>query len=354
MTKYLEEKFKIISFFLITLVVLAHSYNVLVTSNFGDMHIEKGYSSFIQVFFNHVIARVTVPLFFSFSAFLFFLNLNGSVTEFMTKFKKRVNTLAIPFLVWSAWGILMYFILQNIPQSAPFFTRTLIVERTWSELISMLLINPIPYQLWYVRDLMIMIILSPLIFYLVHLLKFIPVIICLIAWFLDIDFIVFNNQSLLFFMFGAYVCLIDPNILLKEYARGYWLIPILWLLFAIGETVLLHLNYDNILISIMHKVGMIIGFLAVWIGYDLLFRRKVFINNKYYFVLSYTFFVYAFHEPMLTIFKKAFFFILGNSQFMSLVIFFLAPSVTIALGVAIGFYLNRLVPRFYGVVSGGR
>jgi hypothetical protein len=74
----------------------------------------------------------------------------------------------------------------------------------------------------------------------------------------------------------------------------------------------------------MHKIGILIGILAVWGMYDFLVKRMETKASKFSFLFS--FFIFAFHLPLLTILKKGFFSILGQGEMNSTIIYFTVPN----------------------------
>ena len=126
MTTYLSEKIKIISFVLILLVVQLHAYNLDLLFGKETIILNKGFNWIFQNFFSNGITRIAVPLFFIISGYLFFLQFQPTIENYFEKIKKRIKTLFIPYLIWSIIGVLLYFVLQTIPQSQSFFTNSLI------------------------------------------------------------------------------------------------------------------------------------------------------------------------------------------------------------------------------------
>lgn len=355
MNKYLSLKLKVIQFFLMIMVVFLHSYNLVVKTNAGNIVLNKGYSSFIQDFFSQGITRIAVPLFFSISGYLFFLKMKGTLIEFISKFSKRLKTLFLPYLIWSIWGLLLYYILQILPHSNTFFTNKLIRDYSIIELLSTLFINPIPYQLWFVRDLLMIIILSPVIYWLIKYFKFFTVLFFLFTWFYGFNFILFSNEALFFFVCGAFLCIDNNKLTQIEISEKSWIYICLWIVIVFFKTILVYKGFQNeIVLNTLHKTSILIGILAIWRLYDFLFKNKDLNNYKFYSIFSFSFFLYAFHEPILTIFTKGLFYILGKSELVSLIIYIVAPLLTITVAIFIGNYLKRTMPKFYGIVTGGR
>lgn len=356
MNKYLSDKLKVISFFSMIMVVYLHSYNLVIKMNGDSQLINQGYNSFIQDFFSNGVTRISVPLFFIISGYLFFINIEkGFINEFLVKYKKRVYTLVLPYLLWSIFGVLFYLILQSIPLSKPFFTKELIKNYSVTELLYVIFCKPIPYQLWFVRDLIILIFFSPIIFWSLKYFKYITFLLFLMTWLFGFNYVLFSNEALFFFTIGSYFSLkrIDPQKLkLKD---QYLIFIVSWILLILCKTVLAYIGYENnwILIT-LHKTSIMFGILSIWFLYDKLFKNKDVSIVKVYSIFQYSFFLYAFHEPILTVFKKVLYSILGKSEFSSFIIYLFAPAFTILVVLLCGFCFKIILPKFYYLTTGGR
>ncbi|MDF2454821.1 MAG: hypothetical protein K0R51_814 [Cytophagaceae bacterium] len=355
MNVYLSEKLKVLSFCAMVLVVFLHSYNVVVNSLYGNIVLNKGYSFFIQDFFSQGITRIAVTLFFAISGYLFYLNIEGRAIDFILKIKKRIKTLMIPYLIWSLWGILFYWMLQSIPQSKPFFTNALIANYSVDELLITLFLDPIPYQLWFIRDLLLIIVLiGPLIYWLIKYVRF-SVLVFISLWFFGVDFPILNEEALTFFVVGAFFSISKSNWLVKDLSAKYWIFLLLWIGLVLFKTILLHNEFPNLmLLNRIHKTSILVGLMAVWIYYDFLFKKEVVTNWNFYHITSFSFFLYAFHEPVLIMFKKGLFYLIGKSEFASLLVYITAPLVVIALSIFISFHFKRILPKAYDLITGGR
>lgn len=114
----------------------------------------------------------------------------------------------------------MYYILQTIPISKPFFSKELIKDYTTLKCLKVIFLDLIPYQLWFIRDLIVLVFLSPLIFWLIKTFKCLILCLLLITWLLKFDFFILSNESLLFFIIGAFLRIeglqIQNQFLVKE------------------------------------------------------------------------------------------------------------------------------------------
>ena len=112
---------------------------------------------------------------FIISGYLFFLKFEGSISGFINQYRKRFRSLVVPYFLWSTWSLLYFFILQLFPQARPFFYNDLVVNYSFATFFDKVVIHPNAYQLWYVRDLIIMVVFSPLIYGVIKYLKVLPI-----------------------------------------------------------------------------------------------------------------------------------------------------------------------------------
>ncbi len=354
MNKYLSIKLTVLASFSMLMVVYLHSYN-LTYVNMGFIEVKKDYTYFIEEFFSRGITKIAVPLFFIISGYLFFLNMEGTVNEFLIKFKKRFKTLVIPYLFWSAWGLLLYYILQSISQWSNFFTREHIKDYSVNELLSTLFINPIPYQLWFLRDLILIICLSPLIYFAIKQLKYLIVLVLLGTWLCGFNFIIISNESLFYFVCGAFLSLTKSKLVQVEFKIQPYIFSSLWVCLVLCKTTLTYIGYENTtLVDVITKLSIIAGIIAVWSFYDNLMEKRDLPVNELPLIFSFSFFLYVFHEPVLTIVKKASLNIIGAGEMTALLIYIIAPVITISISILVGYFLKRNMPNFYKIITGGR
>ena len=106
-------------------------------------------------------ARVAVPYFFLISGFLFFQRLD-SLAQIPAKLQRRFFGLVVPYLCWSGvWLIAAHLLVRlNLDPTGSFGE---VVSASPTKLLTTWLLDPIPGQLWFVRDLISLSLLSPLI-----------------------------------------------------------------------------------------------------------------------------------------------------------------------------------------------
>lgn len=355
MNKYLSVKLKIISFLLMVMVVFIHSHNIGKTLLAGNTVIKNGYSSFIQDFISDGIALVAVPLFFAISGYLFFLKFGGTVTEFVSKYIKRLRTLVLPYLFWSVGVLVLFLVLQFLPEFKTYFGSKLIKDYSLYEFLDKIFITPIPLQFWFVKDLIILVFFSPAIYYLIKKLKLFFIIVLLLTWLFSFNYVIFSSVAILFFSFGAFLSINEYDILLINFSKRYWLYTSLWFTLVLCKATLLYINFNgNLILYLIHQLSILIGIVSIWSLYDFIVKDKDLSNSIFYSICSFSFFLYAFHIPALNIIKRALFNIMGKEEFASLTIYIIAPLLIIFISIVIGYQLKRFTPKLYAIMTGGR
>ena len=352
MNPYLSLKIKYLSFVLMILVVILHAYNL---NQYDNRESFLGFSEFVQILFGSGIATVAVPLFFLISGYLFFLSFDTISKPFGEKIVRRFHTLVIPYFITSLWGLFVFFALQSLPYSSGYFNSGLIRDLSLNQLITKIFLDPMPYQLWFIRDLFVMSILSPAIYYGIKFLKLAFVLIAFIPWMFGIDLIILSNISLPFFITGTYFALKLPEWVTFKYESKNKFLTYLWFMLMVLRTFVEVFNLaDVIVIDILHKVTILVGIVACWQLYDILLGKRDLNKLKGNYLFDFTFFLFLFHEPILTIIKKVLKSILGKTEVSSLVVYLATPVITIVVVIMVGVLLKRHVPKVFAVITGNR
>jgi putative membrane protein len=353
MNVHLSQKLRIISFISIILVVLIHS-QFLAKETFV---LNRAF----QFFFSYGITTVAVPFFFSISGYLFFFNTHNIFREYFFKIKKRIKTVLIPYLIVSVYGSSLIILLLNIPFSKSFFNpeNQIIFQGSILKIFYTIFNNPLVYQLWFLRDLMCLFILSPIIYLLVKYIKWLYIAILVVLWLEVFGFQIpfLDNKSILFFSLGAFIAINNQGILLKKYNNNLLYICVLgWLLFVIAETIInTYYSVGHISALMLLKINTLWGGYSVWVAYDLFFKNKEKLNNNLGKLSSYTFFIYLYHEPLLNIVKQGLLYFAGGDKvFLRLIVYFISPAIAVMLCVLVAQLLQKYILSIYKIITGGR
>lgn len=332
MNSYISNKIRTIQFVSMLMIVLLHA---------NMASIAVGWEKSMMLFITQEIARIAVPIFFMCSGFLFFYKFDGSLAFFTRSINRRVRSLVVPFVLWN---VLVLAFLTLLVQ----FTDLEIsaISLSWNPLD--MIFHPVIYSMWFIRELFILVILSPLIYALLKNawwialpLVFVPL--ALGKGFLLGDFY-FSCESIAFFTFGSALSLLCKDVFENYRASSVCVFGFLtvWLLLSMA----LHffgLSYW------VHIISILCGMSVLWLGYDVIYTHiQPFTENKSLLTLS--MWVFCFHEPMLTMIKKA-----GIAVTHSIVItYFLAPIICIGICIAFGFILRKYISKIYSILVGGR
>ena len=156
---YFSKKIVLLNWFLTMLIVLLHGNPVI---RFG-LEFETDCPLFIKLVFS--ICQVAVPLFFFVSAILFYRTCT-SADDIKRKLKRRIKSLLVPYLLWNAIFVAVYFILPRIPAIGEHLNMGIAIK-TWRD-VFVGIVDSRFTPLWFVKQLMFYTALSPLIFIVVR------------------------------------------------------------------------------------------------------------------------------------------------------------------------------------------
>lgn len=352
----LSKTFNLLRFPLIVLVVFIHTFDGAVTIN--GMQIEGGGICYHALgnLISRGLARIAVPLFFFMSGYLYFKESSLSVTLYRKKTKTRVKSLLIPYLLWNVWVLVFMFGYQWIGAKVGFeFSGKLIRDFTAADFVRSFWDRgsgyPICFQLWFLRDLILLSFLAPVIYYSIRstrgLILFIPGAMYLCGW---MPSVFPSISAVLYFSLGAAYKLCGWN----------------WIDGFVGFGSRMSRFYPIILVStflfeetgfglfLMHA-AILIG--VVW-ALNLSYRAAS-CNCSGHFtealigLSAASFFVYASHEPLQGLLKKILYLLLQpSSDAMHVFIYFLGPVLTIAVALSVFYLLEKLLPGFLRIVNG--
>lgn len=347
MTQYSSDKIKVLSFIAIILVLYIHS-------DFHDYPNEilgMEFNHYLQDIITGKLGRCAVPLFFMISGFLFFQHV-VTLKDIFVKIKKRVKTLLIPYIIAALFFPLFLFLIEYIPFATKMSNGVSIVTE-FQEPIGDLFygifiskdgsISPWAFHLWYLRDLIIIVIFSPLLFLLKKWLKSETVcLVFLILSFVNIPVVQFSS----FFWF-----MIGETFLAKIDKIQSWGWAIVYIVISTFEMVL---AYDCF--TYMKIPFTFIGVVAMWSMYNLLVKKPFSLNKHHYIAIacSFTFFIYLFHEPTLNIVRKLLIVILGRTSLGFAINYLVSPWIFAIGFIFIGNLLKKYTPRLFSICVGGR
>ncbi len=355
MLKYnsaLSQRIEMLRFPLIVGILFIHMYTNEI--NFNNSSALSGFYAFVVEYLSNVVARISVPLFFLLSGFLFFCNLMPSKDGFVKKLNARFYTLFVPFIFWNIVIFIFYAFAQTLPVTLHYFSgeRPWVMQLNAIEMIELFFglgdfKYPVAYQFWFIRDLIVIVIFSPLIYFFLKKAPYLSLLITFIVWFFDLlhlPYIQISSTSIFFFSFGAYLGMIKYDFSLSD-RYGLWIICGYILLSIIDV-----LTYNDFI----HNISIFFGTIAAFtVTKYLLHIKKV--KKRLITLAKYSFFVYALHEPLLSILRKMIFRALEPlNDFSIFLLYFVCVFLTIFITIWIYKFLQKVSPEVVTISTGGR
>ena len=352
MNQYLSEKIKVLSFFSIILVLYIHSGFHEYPHEIAGMT----FNIYLQEFISGMIGRLAVPLFFAISGYLFFLNTDKGIQTVVQKMKKRVRTLLIPYLIACLFLPVFYLLMEAIPGTGGFVNSESPFSENLKLPIGQLLVflffdsgsgSPCAFHLWFLRDLIIIVAVSPLLYWIRNL-KIIGVVVCAALYgltLLDIPYL--PTFGVFWFMFGAYFL----NDLSRVKYRN--LLTVLFLALSVVELGIP--DWGGHFLKLKIPI-ILVGLISVWLWYDRLVPESFELKNHRFLstACGFTFFIYLYHEPTINIVRKLLVIPFGHNSFSFAFSYLLSPWLFAVLFILVGMLLKRYVSPLYGVLVGGR
>jgi len=337
-------------------VIYIHAYGTVIHYSTGSLGTAElnGLTQFVRILISEGVARTAVPLFFLMAGYLFFATFHWSERTYGKKIVSRLRTLFIPFVFWNVLVLGFTAAMQAIPAVQPYFTGTgkLVAEYGLYDFCNALFGiqgYPIAYHFWFIRDLMLLVVLAPVIAVIV---RFVPIPFFLVVygcWITDSWPIYAPAAVGVFFFSAGALCGVKGQSLFAFDRFG----EILWLVYLpllLADVIWYETWFNNAL----HRTGLIVGVLA------LLYATKPILRNAWLSSALVTlggasFFVYAAHEPLLGIVRMlAFSYVPLDGPYTMLALYLTIPVLVMALLVFCHRLLARLCPRALALVTGGR
>lgn len=301
----------------------------------------------IRTIFSNLM-DVAVPVFFVISGFLFYKRLeNWNWEGYLCKLRRRIHSLLIPYLLWNTLYILFALLGTIFAVLIKGVSFSVLTDWYHSEgFYALYWGGPYLFPFWYIRDLMVLVVISPVIYgcvkYASHLFIVVLVVVCF--------FLNALPSSAFFFSLGAYTCLAERYRLLS-YKWFRFLIIICYMLLL-----LIRVSSSMKVIESIEMVDILVvpvGVIAIFcIGYELLEIRWIRPNKL---LSESSFFIFAFHAFLISDCSH----LIGNlvgadSQIKLIIDFFFLPFIIVCLCLLTYLVLRKALPKTMLIMTGGR
>ncbi len=348
-------------FLLAMLVVTIHnnfSYTEIAKWNMTIVFVPSTISIWVQYIISNSLASCAVPIFFMFSSYLQFKKNDG----YGVLLRKRFRSLVIPYFLWMIFGIISYNLLKFLAayfmpsllqNSDEFFIYNNPLDWLWAFIgnYSKYPDVKVPFVgvLWYVRDLFILVLISPLFKKVIKKFPLELLLVSSVCWLGGIRPLIVDPGALFFYTLGYFWAeeKIDFFAIADRF-RWKMLLPIFALLIFLKRNV----YPDTQAVSAASLFCSI--FIALKFSLVILKSKKFYAWAKY--LSGFSFFLYVIHgTAFLECIKKAWlrFLPLKNGG-LCLLEYFCVSIIVIVIGTGIGIVLKRIFPKLFALLSGGR
>lgn len=341
-----------------TVVVHGHEYSFDVFPVF----------EIIDYAINGFLRGQSVPVYFFISGYVFFLGVTLTKDVYKKKLRNRIKTLLVPFLIWNVIALLrslfMHYCVHpflSIPISwEPHYTLSALLNTFWDSRYSVFPMTYTPTNavfpqncpLWFIRDLMIAVLCTPVISYVLKHTRHYFVLVLGVLWFVlaywDLGHINQLLTAFFFFSWGAYMSINNKD-MLEEFGKRSKLFSILYVSFALLYIVAEF--YSPEWCDTIKRLNVIFGLfffynLAAW-----LLRHRICRPNA--FLASASFFIYVSHSLVFGSIKTSLLLLLNPSSSIGLILIHIA-TIALTLAILLGAFwlLRRYAPALLKVIAG--
>ena len=356
-----SQTISLLRFPLIVAVVMIHSGldDVVVRGVNVTSAVDCPVYRFMETLFVNGFARIAVPLFFFISGFLFFHNGMFTAGVYKEKLKKRFCSLFVPYVFWNVVVIALTFLTQVFLSGMTSGRKKLVVDYTLADWLDCFWCNgdegmPICYPFWFIRNLMILVLVSPLFYFIIKRTGVALTAVAGALWLTGITGISNTGpwclEGVAFFSWGAYY-----GIKGKNFVAGMRRCPVKVALSAYAVIMVLRMalwvnGVDDG--GVTHRLSIVLGLVAVvLVAAWLLENGKAKVGGL---LVSSTFFVYGYHAMPAALAVKMWVRMIPPSDFTMTLGLFVIPVVLSAVGVLLYSLSARLLPGFTAVIVGGR
>ena len=342
----LSEAISWLRFPFIFLIILLHCYSVVKLDGSRIIYFKVIYP------FALWLGETGVPGFLFISGYLFYF----SKKKYGQKLKSRFYTLFIPYLLWNSLFVIAYIIAYaaGYPQIINFKSITNYnlfdyIRLYWDRgAFDNGNFVPALCPFWYIRNLLILSILSPLLLLIIRYVREIFIIIVTIWWITT-----YHNalipQTILFFSLGAYFSILNINPL-EWITNNKIFIFSLFAIFALSD-IAMHTIYSTTTNLQIHRLALIFNIPVFFLLADFCIKR----GCSSILLPKAAFIVFAVHYPIVVILRK-----FCASQFATvsdithIVLYFTCVIIATLVSLLFYLFLDKYFVNVKNILSGNR
>lgn len=332
---------------LIVFIVMLHCYTSTVSQ-------WSGHPTYFRIVypFSLWLGETGVPAYFFISGLLLFY----SKKTYSQKLQGRLKTLLIPYILFNAFILLGYWTLYLAGKPMAILGRS-ISDYNFVDFLRAFWDRgewhngngaPLLCPFWYIRNLMLLVVISPVLYYLIKYTRILFPLVCGLLW-VNSFHSAYLLQSLTMFSLGAYFPITgkNPYDVINQYR--YWVVT-LFLCFGLYDIAIHCTTISLPVFPQVHRLALVANvFLLIWLG------EKFYLHGIYSVFLSKSsFFVFCIHYPFVLVLKEFSGRVTGLGDVVLALFYFCSVILVTVLCVVIYKILLKLVPGFLNFITGSR
>ena len=327
------QRIAMLRYLMIVGIVVLHTPPFVPITEIGTSLFEQ-----IKAFFQNAGFRATVPVLTLISGYLLFRS--GLDQQWRKLVNKKSRTILVPFLVFNLGLLAAAYALQRGAGIVTSYDLVPFEARTWLDACLGLTRSPINYPLNFLRDLIVLMLLSPLLGILLRKVPWIGLVLVSLVFLNDVDeLLVLRGLMPVMFYIGGMAAVRQWN--LQAMDRYAWLCLLIFLAFCMA---VLHWRVTN-----MTYLGIVAPFL-IWPAASLLHGTSIgrWLQRQ----SKYSFFIFVAHAPILLASWMAFQKLGSGVPYV--VYWIAAPVVVVTILTAVYRVAAWLQPSAFAFIIGGR
>lgn len=323
----------------------------------------------INHFVDAFLRGQSVPIYFFISGYVFFLGITLTKDVYQRKLRNRINTLLIPYLIWNVLDIVGQIIYQTfvferfsagVPKEIN-FTFLGLLNCFWdanngllipAETLKSNAIYPQDGPLWFLRDLMIVAVSTPIIYWLLKHIRHYLICLLGLTWFILGYWDLGHSNQLLtaffFFSWGAYMS-VNKKDMLIEFGKFSRLSAFLYI--ALGFACVAAGHWLPDAASTIKRLNIIVGLFFAYNLASWLLQQKICRPNA--FLASASFFIYISHALVIQLLLKLSLVVIQPTSTIGLLVTFTVNLLAcIGLQLSAFWLLRRYTPGLLKLLTG--
>ena len=331
---------------LIFMVITLHGYSVV--------QLPGNHSTFFHSVYPFALwfGETGVPVFFFISGFLFFL----SHKTYLEKIKARCHSLLIPYILWNALLLFAYIVAFVVGNPQDINGKNM-SDFMWTDYLRLFWDRgsydngnfvPLLCPFWYIRNLLILSLISPMIYIMNRYLRE-GYLLAVIIWWILTPHNAFIPQSILFFSLGAFFSIQDKNPL-SLFIQHKTLFISLCLLLA-GADIITHTAFPTAINLQIHRFALIANIPALFLlAYH--FTAKSTLSSVASYLSNSAFIVFSIHYPIVVVLRKGCIQLFSDScDFIQIILYFVCIIITTLISLL---FYQVLPTKIKNILSGNR